>query len=119
MFKKIVKNISKNMEHKANKKEYFLASRYAELGNKTWQFLLAKMYETGTTVVTKDILTAYVWYYFSNQNGMKEAEERLMLLKSQLSNEQLNEANDIISRNMHYVNQKTKNLLVMMKRLFC
>ncbi len=119
MFKKIVKDVSKNMEHKANKKEYFLASRYAELGNKTWQFLLAQMYETGTTIVTKDILTAYAWYYFSHQNGMKEAEKRLTLLESQLTNEQLNEAKDIISRNMRYVNPKTKNLFVMMKRLFC
>lgn len=118
MFKKIVKDISKNMEYKANKKQYRLVSQYAESGHKTSQFLLAQMYETGTSFVTKDMLTAYIWYYFSHQNGMKEAGERLALLELQLTNEQLNEAKDIILRNMHYVNQKTKSLLVMMKRLF-
>lgn len=51
--------------------------------------MLAKMYEAGTTVVIKDLPTAYVWYYFAHQNGMKEAEERLTLLESKLTNEAL------------------------------
>ena len=119
MFKKIAKGVARNIEHISDKKEYSIANRHAESGHKNWQFILAKMYETGTTVVTKNPSTAYVWYYFSHQNGMKEAEERLTLLESQLTSEELNEAKERISRNMHYIRHKTKNLLVMIKRFFC
>lgn len=36
MLKKIAKGVAKNMEHIADKKEYSLASRYAESSHKNW-----------------------------------------------------------------------------------
>lgn len=119
MLKKIAKCFSEYTRHTADKKEYAIALRCSSVGDKTWQFLLAQMYETGTTAVEKDIIMAYFWYYFSDQNGMKKAKPCMESLESQLTGKQLKEAKENILMNMHNVNPKTKNLLFYAKRFFC
>ncbi len=65
----------------------------ASKGHASAQFLLGVMHYMGRGVL-KDKVKAYVWVSLSSEQGVKEAGERLSLLKTEMTREQITEAQE-------------------------
>jgi len=68
----------------------------AERGRADAQFALAKMYETGNSAVTRDLVSAYVLYYVADKKGLSDATIHLRSLESTMSAECRREAKAVI-----------------------
>ena len=65
-------------------------------GNPDAYYVVAEMYEVGTRHATQDLVSAYCWYCESLKRGMSKAEEKIRLLESKMTPEQLSEAKKYI-----------------------
>jgi len=70
----------------------------AESGDRHSQFQLARLYETGTKLMEKNLIYAYVLYYISDKKGVTKASDCLEALRGQMPILQWQEAQNIISR---------------------
>lgn len=70
--------------------------RYAKNGNTGAIEALAYMYECGTRVVQKNLVTAYCLYHALSEKNISSAREKMKLLEPQMTDTQLLEAKKYI-----------------------
>ncbi|MDH5647781.1 MAG: sel1 repeat family protein, partial [Candidatus Heimdallarchaeota archaeon] len=85
-------------------KEIYWYQQAANLGLARAQFFLASAYEEGRGV-KKDLVAAYRWYEKASKNGDADAYNNLVLLRTQMSQDEIKTAENQISHDNGLVSQ--------------